>query len=193
MIYTIDMLLSELGQLLPLGNGERYRQPVNRYVKYVLGKVGHKKTADVYTEPFELQAGRVDPLPEHILDVLDAGFTKDKMSGEKFNNGYCSDNPLAFMLTPFGIMFANLENETVFLNYHSLPLGPDGKVAIVEEVYQACLDYCYAKLITGFPAHPRFSMQLTLENAALGKIDEARSSLNKKARLAQNRVNRKYL
>ena len=194
MTYTIDMLLTELGQSLPLGNGERHRRPVERYTRYVLGRVGFASTANVYTEPFVVSGGHIDPLPDYILEVDDAGWERDRMSAERIGPGQHSKNELAFWLTTFGISFPNLDGDaTVYLQYKALPVGEDGKPVLMEEVYTALYEYCYAKLLANFPLHPRFSQHLLLENAALGLIDQARAALNKKGEKAHNRSLRKHL
>lgn len=193
MIYSIDALLAELGQELPLGNGERYRRPVLRYTRLALRKIGYDKVAATTVEPFDIRAHALDPMPEHILDVLDAGETADNMSGERFGQAGHSNSPYAFIPTPTGLQFPNLDRGQVYLKIQRLPVDERGNVVILEECYEAVFKFCLANLLGGFPLHPRFSERRALENDAAGLIDSTRAFYNRRGSLAQNRAHRKYL
>ena len=192
MIYTQDMLLTELGQQLPLGGGENYRLTVKRAVRYVMQRVGLHLTSYIYAEPFQVVEGQIDPLPDFVDRVQDAGFSADCMSGHMLGPSMRSDNPLLFFHTPTGIRFPNLNEGRVYLMIESLPVDEGGNITIIEDIYQACLDYSFAKLLPQFPLHPRFNQYKMLESDALTMIDFTRAQLSKRGRKAQERAERKY-
>jgi|GEM_PF-6619515 len=190
--YTLDMLLAQIGQDLPIGNGERYRHTIERAVKRIFRKIGYQHTAVPFVQQFDVEAGIIDPLPAYVLDVLDAGPEETHMRGEKFQLEAMSKNPYAFFFTPFGMQFPNLQERFVYLRILSLPKDPDGQVVIHDELYDACYKLAYSAVVQDFVNHPRFREWRQLELDALALADETRAQLNKRGSHAHNRTNRTY-
>ena len=192
MIYTVNSLLAELGQELPMGNGEKYRRVVGRACRRFHYKVGYAFTAKEDTLPFEVRAGVVT-MEDYMVDVLDAGLSKKVMSGYKLDGGERTNHPLAFRIDVDEVNFPNKESGIVWLKLQKLPTNEQLELVIKEELYDGCLELAKAKVLEQLYTHPRHREYPQLEQKAMVMADEVRAFLNARGGEAKNRSIRKYL
>lgn len=131
--YSIDLLISEINEVINHPDPETLRISTMLNVRYVLRLIGKEFTCDMVDERITVKEGRFQ-IPDDVVQIDDFGHINGK-------------GRLSFRETPYEVIFPYFQTGDLIMRSYKLYKDEDGMPIIPADAYQACVHWCKYKAI----------------------------------------------